>query len=270
MGHAYVVIPEDVDREEYINDCYSLKSVAIQTDELGVITKVLVGKQDMKDIEFPDTAEELGSMVLFVSIPGSNRYSILKVYEVHDYVSPDREHMYSFSAKLEEKAAFIGVDGANGAVSISSQNGKGIDVSAVGDEADLNMNAGRSMKAESIDVTITGYNSINFRVPNNGGDDTIIKYTSGEGFSYFDEYENAILLNEEMAQVKSKKINLGDGAEPLILGQKLVDFLDKFITQVSAITTTTALGAMPILNKVTVEALKKDLDALKSKLSNTD
>jgi len=46
--------------------------------------------------------------------------------------------------------------------------------------------------------------------------------------------------------------------------------LDDFITQVSSILVTTSLGAMPILNKTQMEALKQRTGTILSELSNTD
>lgn len=58
-------------------------------------------------------------------------------------------------------------------------------------------------------------------------------------------------------------------SEPVLLGKKTRDFLEEFISEVSAITVTTSLGTMPILNKIQVEKLKLKLDDLMSKKVKT-
>ena len=50
----------------------------------------------------------------------------------------------------------------------------------------------------------------------------------------------------------------------------MTDFLDKLLTQISNITTTTTIGVQPIINKPAFEAMKAELESLKSQISFTD
>ena len=101
-------------------------------------------------------------------------------------------------------------------------------------------------------------------------DDTEITYTRGEGLDYKDEFGNVISVKDGYATINSKKVNLGEGKEPILLGNTTKEFLNKVLTAISSITVATSLGVMPIINKAQVELLKKDLESLLSKISNTD
>lgn len=94
---------------------------------------------------------------------------------------------------------------------------------------------------------------------------TLIKYTKNEGFSFLDEYGNTFTTKDKEIKFNTEKFILKSDKEPMVLGQTLSDLLGEFIDAVAAITTTTMLGAQPIINIAQVKALKTKVDKILSK-----
>lgn len=67
-GIGYVIIPSDVDRNQFISTCMSTESVSIFTEEGGIFHNVKVPSSVLQQIDFPDgNVVVLGSAVLYVS-----------------------------------------------------------------------------------------------------------------------------------------------------------------------------------------------------------
>ena len=88
---------------------------------------------------------------------------------------------------------------------------------------------------------------------------------------YADKFNNEVILNEDNVQIKCAKYNLGDGAEPMVLGDTLKGLMEELIDAINAITVPTPYGpsGMP-LNSVQFSAIKAKLGNMLSQLSNTD
>ena len=72
-GTAYVIIPIDVDRDEYIVQCYRTGTISICIENNGeYVHNVRIGKLALQIIDFPDSKEELGSLVGWVNHEGYN------------------------------------------------------------------------------------------------------------------------------------------------------------------------------------------------------
>ncbi len=88
---------------------------------------------------------------------------------------------------------------------------------------------------------------------------------------YKDDKGNEATFNEDNIQFKCNKFNLGDGAEPMVLGNTLKDLLGQILDAINAITVPTPHGpsGTPI-NSSQFSAIKGKLSTILSKLSNTD
>lgn len=74
------------------------------------------------------------------------------------------------------------------------------------------------------------------------------------------------LFATDKTNLETVEFILNKGEEPMVLGQILKDFLDKFIDTVSNATVTTGIGQMPLLNKAKIIALKKETGKILSKI----
>ena len=66
-GFGYIIVPSDVDRDQYIATCLREERVAIQLDfGMGFIQDCFITTSALREIKFPATPEELGSCVTFI------------------------------------------------------------------------------------------------------------------------------------------------------------------------------------------------------------
>lgn len=88
---------------------------------------------------------------------------------------------------------------------------------------------------------------------------------------YTDKHGNEVILNDDHTQFKCNKFDIGDGAEPLVLGQTLVDTLGQLCDAIKSITVPTPHGpsSTPI-NAAQFASIKSNLKTILSQLSNTD
>lgn len=88
---------------------------------------------------------------------------------------------------------------------------------------------------------------------------------------YKDEKGNEATFNEDNTQFKCNKFNVGDGAEPMVLGNTLKGLLEDLISAITSITVPTPHGpsGTPI-NSAQFSAINSRLKTMLSQLSNTD
>lgn len=101
------------------------------------------------------------------------------------------------------------------------------------------------------------------------GDDIVntIKFVTDEGFTYTDQYENSVSIAEEQIDIVSagEVINLGDGAEKMVLGDTLAQLLKDLIQEISIASTPSG----PLANAAAIAAYIQQVDNILSSYSNT-
>ena len=269
-----VVIPVDKDRDIYIDECYSLGQCAVYVEEIGIIPDVKIGRSIENYIEFPLTSDEFGSQLLFIRMPMyNNNYVAFDVLKKSDDVSMISENEFRIGKQMTNSGVNIIGNAETGTllVNVKSDKKARVSITINGKElAEFNINVNGEIKNESDTVRTVINDSMIIEFPDNNDDKTVISYERGKGFNYLDEFDNKVIIKDGEVKILTKKINFGEGKEPLILGDTMKKLLDDFITQVSSILVTTSLGAMPILNKTQMEALKQRTGTILSELSNTD
>lgn len=65
-------------------------------------------------------------------------------------------------------------------------------------------------------------------------------------------------------KVKTEKFNIGKATEPIVLADSLISLLSDILDEIASSTTSTMLGAQPLLNAVNISAFKDRLDEIKS------
>lgn len=92
-----------------------------------------------------------------------------------------------------------------------------------------------------------------------------------EKAQYHDELGNEALFNQDNIQFRCNKFNLGEGAEPMVLGNTLKNLLEQLCSAINAITVPTAHGPSGTpLNSAQISAISGKLSTILSHLSNTD
>lgn len=267
-----VIVPVDSDRNEYINKCYETGTCALFITDMGIIPRVHIGLSIINLIKFPKTSDEFGSMVVCTKTPRHNTYvgfDIIK--KVNDFNSLGEDKY-----QIGESGATIMGDPDNGSIVISAKSNDGGTFSVVvsGDGSSLNALVDGSISFEGNTIEMVSHDQIKILIPNKKSNDkTTIVYTKGVGLEYSDEFGNEISVKEGVIDIKSNKINFGDGSEPLILGDKMKDLLSDIIDKMIEIGTAlvpVSQGGYPATSVVEITSFKARLQSLLSNKTKTD
>lgn len=282
-GVGYVIIPEDLNRDEYIENCYRTQTVTIQGgygySEFG---QVRVSQAAMQEIEFPSDTEggnKFGSAVVWIK--DSNTQSPIVIATIR------RQEDYYFLGENTRRIAVGTPDGS--AVEILATGDGTLSISVVGGSAfaakiaikvnspnadsevtvdcdnEVSVNAGKKVQ-----ITTPGTVEARF-VDDQMEEKTVIRYEPTKGLKYKDEFENEITAEDGKVNVTSKEISHNDGSQPMVLGDKLSSFIGDFIDAVMKLTVITPVGTSTVpVNVADFAALKTRFDEFKSTKSKLE
>lgn len=249
VGVGYIVIPTDIDRASYINYCYSNNRVSIKCEDGSYYNRVPIDKTTINLIEFPFEATDLGTGVVFVTEPTRNLPIIIAALAKNDEVKNLSEGQFKLRRKFGDKVIEIFGDEKTGNLTL---NVSGYD------------NGSISILNNSIngflDVLIKGNINIRSKKELNIEAENGVKISSTQDSTEEDTKQSILQIYDNTTTLDTEKFVINDGDEPMVRGNKLKEFLNDFITEVSSIKVTTAIGLQPIVNATQVELLKKKLD----------
>jgi hypothetical protein len=272
-GIGYVMIPLDIDRDEYIKNCLFSNSISICTENSERFDNVQMNKGLWNEISFPKKPSEIGSIVFWVRIENSNQPIIVSILNKKN----------ELTVKGEEEF-YIGRDNNNADIFISGSTKDGILLvevdSKVDDLGEIIIKARNSTKNSKItiisdgsvnvvskDLILNVRNELQITIPSTKADKkTYIHYSEENGFYYKDIEGNEVNINSDGVKVLTNKFQIGEGSEVerIAKGESLKALLKELIHEVSNITTTTMLGVMPVNNKTKITALLGKLEPIVS------
>jgi len=281
-GIGSVILHGSRSREEYISDCTLKGCVTIALTDGGFVENVLVLKHVWNDIVFPAKKENIGSSVLW-NKTSSNMIVIVGVIPNNNELINRNENDFVIGRNFTQVKD--GVTTSNRVeVSGNAKAGKlNVTVDGGDDSGELMINVFNKKKTGKLSINLKGNinvdasDSVSFNIRNKidfSIDDkkTNFYYEKEKGFYYKDEFSNELIFNKDNIQLISggKKINLGNGKEPILLGKTTVQLISNVLDAIMAITTPTVLGSSPIINVSSFIPLRAKLKTLKSKYSFTD
>lgn len=262
IGIGYIAIPNDIDREKYVKESLRTGRVCINTNYMEFIRNVRIGKITSQFIEFPESFEELGSMVSWIKEPFHNQPIIVDVYKSFDDVDELEENSFDFFKQTEDASVSITGRAKDGTIYIDAdselEEGGRLDISVLNgnDNAEVNVFTKGSINLDAVgDINAKTTNEYNVEVSEPDSDDkTTIKATKSE------------------TVIKSPKIVHNNGEEPMVLGDTLrEDILDKLIDLLLEATTPTAIGTQPLANILPkLQKLKQKTKTILSEKSNLE
>ena len=310
-GIGYVIIPYSCEAGEYIQRCYRHKTISIGGIGTTDIHNVKVADHVINKLKFPQSEGERGSAVVWVregyynkpvvvaALSGEGDSNLLLPYQ--DILTKETSTQVTtlFLDALQSAVNLFALGNAKKPAEVtikaSSTSSQG-DVIKI-DSKDKVIINGQQLKidvSKGVEILIdNGKANIlqlvadekKLLIQDQWKNEIIIDETgskitdkfenklniSQDEIHLIDNYKNEIIANEDNIQIKSKKINLGDGNEPMVLGDTLVDLLSQTIDAITAITVPTSSGASGTpINTPQFTAIKGKLKSMLSKLSNTD
>lgn len=278
-GVGFVVVPSEVDRVQYINDCYRTNTLTINGGKgYGYFSGVHADINVMQNIKFPTDEENRGTPVVWVKDAVSQLPVIVSVLRRQgEYYSLD-ENQYRLKRGTETRNVEIFVDGTTAGLDITVLGDKdepaNIDIKLSSENADSVLNVSCDNE-----INIIGNKSVNvvtnqkatLKVKEKGEEKMSLSYELGVGLNYKDEFENEVVAKDGEVDIISKKINHNSGKEPMVLGNTLADLLDEMLKAIQAITVISPVGATSTpVNAASFAAIQAKLDTIKSKISNLE
>lgn len=278
-GVGFVVVPSEVDRVQYINDCYRTNTLTINGGKgYGYFSGVHADINVMQNIKFPTDEENRGTPVVWVKDAVSQLPVIVAVLRKQGEYYSLNENQFRLKRGTETRNVEIFIDGSTSALDITILGDKdepaNIDVKLSSENADSVLNVSCDNE-----INITGEKAVNvitnkkatLKVTEKGEDKMSLSYELGVGLKYKDEFENEVTAKDGEVDIISKKINHNSGKEPMVLGNTLADLLNEFLAAVQKITVISPVGVTSVpVNIGDFAAIQAKLDTIKSEISNLE
>ena len=288
----YLTIPVDVEREDYIKDCYRKQRVMGRNEKGGSWKRIFVPKDKMSILDFPETSEERGSVLICNKVPKDNVpvvVAVLDLKSVVSYINEEKQwrQQRTFEGNvvdIDMRAQEPSID-INVASQIDDQGRLNIRVTNPNDTAELNVFVKGKVNIEAQEkFTVSTDKEFEFEIRDEDDEQVAnINYTKGTGLVIEDEWGSTITMKKKSVMLKeaggksveitNSLINFGKGSEFVVLGDTLknmlgdlVDIIGDINNTIQQITVATSGG--PILNVVAFAPLGVKLEAFKLKLDN--
>ena len=124
IQYGYIILPSGVDRDTFIQQCYRWERVSVLTEGGGgVIHECYISREAIRDIEFPQTVEQLGSCVSFLTDIHSAHPIIFGVFSKEDESQLLREGYFEWSKKSGSDSVTVSGDAKLGILNLSVDGG---------------------------------------------------------------------------------------------------------------------------------------------------
>jgi hypothetical protein len=280
-GVGFVVVPSDIDREQYISDCYRTNTLTINGGRgygyfSGVHTDIMV----MQNISFPTDDENRGTSVVWIKDGISQLPVIIGTLRKQDEYYVLGENQYRLKRENVEKTRSVEffVDGDESCLEVNILGDKdepanlNIKVNSENKDSVFNLSCDNELNISSEKIiSIESNEKFLLQVTDQGIVKCNLSYENGIGLVYTDEFGNNIFCKEGEVDIISDKINHNTGGEPMVLGETLAELLTDILKAIQKIKVISPAGETSIpMNVLDFVALQKNIEKIKSKKSNLD
>lgn len=264
-GVGFVVVPSDVNREQYIIDCYRTNTLTINGGKgYGYFSAVHTDVNVMQQISFPIDSENRGTAVIWIKDAISQLPVIVGALRKQNEYYSLAENQYRLKRNNIEKTRVVElfIDGDSSA----------LELNIVGDKeepANVNIKLSSQNKDSifnlSCDNELSVFSEKSINIESNQS--AVVKITE-KG-----KTKTEISCNKERVNIISSEINHNNGEEPMVLGNTLKSILDEIISAVSSITVMSSAPGTPSSPPVNMSSfvnIKTKLNTILSKKSNLE
>ena len=205
-GFGYVVIPDDLNRNEYISKCLSSKRVTIYGgEEYGRIRNVPCSRETIQNINFPLNSADFGTGVFWIKSSQTNQPHIIATFDKDTEFEGYEENKYIKNFKFRNNNFFIAIDKENNTIDLhivsdeTSDSTVNILLSSKTKNSTLNILSDGKINVEStkeLNVLTKGKVTTTFNNENEEQKAQFV-YELGQGLSYTDEFENKLTLDKD-------------------------------------------------------------------------
>ena len=214
VGSGFIIIPEQIDRDEYIDFCKATQQASILTVDGNYIPDVFISNHVMDEIIYPPTFKDLGSQVIFVSMPYSSKPVIIGTMPKQGESRFIGEGDFNIKRSIGDSTIEISGAAKSGDLNIvlNTNLKANLNVKCYGDESVINIETdGKTQIKASKNVTVQAFNDVNIEAVNIDG--------------------------EKLSKIylKDGKIVLNEGVESMLLGDTTQQQLDVLQAKVDLI-----------------------------------
>jgi len=125
LQYGYIIIPSDVDRTSFVEQCYRWERVSILSEGGGgVFHECYINREAIKDIEFPNDSTHFGSCVMFLTDIHSGHPMIFGVLSKEDESQLLREGYFKLTKTYQGSSVLISGDAKKGIINLSVDGGE--------------------------------------------------------------------------------------------------------------------------------------------------
>lgn len=281
-GIGYITIPENIDRDNFIEYCYRTSTITLMLENGGVIDKVLITKQSLEEVVFPEKSGLQGSQIVWVNQPRKQFPIAIGILSKNNEFVNFNKNKSGLRRTSKNFVSEVLVDAEKGIVLITSnssiEGGGDIYIISTNKNKTSNLNV---IVSQDVNFTSTNFNvstskKIKLYIKDKDVDEEIteISYEKGVGLSYKDEFKNECYINGDNIQFKpNSKFNVGSGKEPAMLSDTFkqmfndyTDILSKLADSCAKIQVGTPMGPSTVpVNVADFAQASLDLNEIKNR-----
>ncbi len=216
IGYGYIVIPYNVERDLYVKSSLKKEKVCILPDQgSSYILDCYITSAAIKEIVFPKDHDSLGSGVIYVTNLFNNKPFIIGVVSKENESALNEEYKFVLEKRKDNNKVSIQGNAEDGNIIINVTN--------LEDSASLILNC-YGVAPSSIKIQTNGKISVN--------SDLETEITSYEAQTFTSTNSDGsvksviTINNEDITANPSGTFIIGEGEEPLALGDELQDQLN--------------------------------------------
>lgn len=276
-GVGYIVIPEDITREQYISNCYRTHTVTINGGYgYGYICQVRIFPDVLQKITFPLTSEERGSQVFWVRENFSNRPVVIGILSEDGLTNLLRENQDRIVQEIDGKIVEIFQDANSATLNINvvgtndTPANINIKVASGSEDSVVNVISDGHLNVDANQVQLTARKDVSLYLKNGKDEEQFSLIGDADKVEFKDKNGNTVTINADNVNVvPAKQFNLSDGKEPMVLGNTLVNLLKEILQAIQQISVPTPHGVSGTpINSGTFSGISSRLEKMLSKISN--
>lgn len=214
---GYVIIPNDLDLDSYLSNCFLNNTISICTEQLQVYHNVDISEDDLSLIKFPLRKEDYGSSIMFAIIPKFEKPIVLKVLNLRDQLSNLQKPNQFRIIRANQDQSVVEVEGSANDAEMN------FNLNSYNKEAKMSFNVTSPEDSGEMSFYVNGEMFINvnrlfnllihdslkleFNLPQDFENTTTnMSFKVDLGFDFLDQFENEIKILKEGLFQKFLKI----------------------------------------------------------------
>lgn len=276
-GVGYIVIPDDITREQYISNCYRTHTVTINGGYgYGYICQVRIFPDVLQKITFPLTSEERGSQVFWVRENFSNRPVVVGILSEDGLTNLLTENQDRIVQEIDGKIVEIFQDANSATLNINVVGANdtpaniNIKVASGSEDSVVNVISDGRLNVDANQVQLTARKDVSLYLKDVMDEELFSLIGNADEVTFKDKNGNTVTINaDDVNVVPAKQFNLSDGKEPMVLGNTLVNLLKEILQAIQQISVSTPHGVSGTpINSGTFSGISSRLETMLSKISN--